>query len=455
MKRYVLIFIVLLQFVQLYSQDGYDITIRTKNFTRDTLIISYPYVKSVIVLDTLARNSEGYFKLKSDATLPGGLYYIGPKYNKKKFEIIISPEDNNFEVLIDFRNKPNLKFNNSKENSLWKRYKILAHKNNNLKKKYKKSKHLIKRDSVIVKLNELREKQIKKMPNSVAALLIKSDIEIVEPKYNGLTPEQKRNALVKYYIDNFLYKLDLSSKYTIRLPKTNSIIEKYIDQILNRDENAVIPKLDSMLNKMGVGSELYKYYLPAFRRRYSFPFQKWVDKVYIHIVNKYYNKEMSPWISQTEIDGVHIQAERKARTLIGKIFPDITLSTEKGKKVTISSIEAEHIVLIFWKPGCSHCKHAMPFIKKLQKKYSKKKLKIVSICTRKGDDSKRCWSSIKEEKIGKFHYNLADTKGNQNFLLKYNLVGVPSIYILDKNKKILDKKVRPEELNEVFRELVK
>jgi len=455
MKRLIIILVAFLYVFSISAQNGYDIKIRTINFKKDTLLVSYTYFNQVLVLDTIYRNSEGYFSLKSEALLPGGLYYIGPKYYKKKFEFIISPSDCNFEMDIDFRNKPPLKFKDSKENELYRRYKVSAHRNKKLFKQFRKKKNYAKKDSVALVLNKLREKFAKKLPNSVAALLVRSEIDWVNPKVENASMKQKDKEKLDYKINHFLDKLDLSSPYVTRIPNTFNIINEYLDKVLKLDGESVIPALDKMLSEMGVRSEMYKFYLPFLRRKYMYPYNNWVDKVYIHLVRKYYNKEMAPWVSKSEIEGVQIQADRRESTLVGKVLPDITLSTEKGKKVSLHEIKAKYTVLIFWKPGCSHCRHAMPYMNEFQKKYKKEGVKIVGVCTRKGDDSKRCWKSIKEEKMQKFHYNLADVEGKENFLMKYNLIGVPIIYILDENKVILDKKVPPEVLIDVFSRIVK
>jgi hypothetical protein len=66
-----------------------------------------------------------------------------------------------------------------------------------------------------------------------------------------------------------------------------------------------------------------------------------------------------------------------------------------------------------------------------------------------------CWDESYGEKPAFFKYSLADIKGTTGFLNKYNVGGVPNIMILDKNKRILDKKINPPSLSYRLEEIIK
>ena len=152
---------------------------------------------------------------------------------------------------------------------------------------------------------------------------------------------------------------------------------------------------------------------------------------------------------------VQYQADNKEKTLVGKIIPDITFATQKGEKVRLMDIDTKYMVLVFWRPGYSHCRHAMPILNDFHKKYKNKDVKLVTICTRQRSDTYRCWDGVKSEEMQGFDYNLADKGGKTNFLRKFNVGGVPAIFILDKDKRIIDKNVKAKNLSSRFEEILK
>ncbi len=449
----VFIFLIISQIVLAQSADS--ITIKTKNYKADSIFISYNYGKKQIVLDTLRRKNDENFLLSSDIAIPSGVYYAGTFSQRKLFPFIITEKDNHFDLFLNFVNKNNYSSTGSKENKIFFDYRLRTAESKRNQNMYLRQRQMQKKDSVILELNNLRRKYVEQNPGTLAAIVIKSETEWMDPDITDAKGIDKRNKILNYKIKNYLKNIDLNNPASMRLPNTHKTIVDYFDRVVHLKPEAVIPSLDSILQAMGYNSEMYKYYLPFFERKYSFAFQPWVDKVYIHIANKYYNKDISPWLSEKEIERVQYEAQRKEGSLPGKVIPDVTLVDKNDKSIRLRDIDAKYMILIFWRPGCSHCRHAMPLIRDFQKKYKKEGVKIVTACTRQRSDTYRCWDGVKSEKMEGFDYNLADKSGKTNFLRKYNIGGVPNIFIIDKNKKIIDKKVAPTLLADKFEKILK
>jgi thiol-disulfide isomerase/thioredoxin len=436
------------------AQISYKIVFKTKNYKADSVFISYNYGKDLFVYDTLWRQGNEDFILKSDKTIPAGMYYIGTFSQRKLFPVIISDKDTLFNMSLDFANKYNYHVSGSKENQLFRDYYLRSAESYRNERIYSRNRNYVKRDSVIMKLNALRKKYISENPGTIAGLVIKSEIEWIDPVFTDVKGIDKRNNILDYKIQHFLDNLELDNPVTLRLPYSHQEINNYFERVVHLKPEKVIPVLDSVFLQMGYNNETFKYYLRFFEKKYSFAFRPWVDKVYIHIAKKYYNKYISPWLTDKEIDLIQYKAKRKELSMPGKIIPDVTLVDKNDNPVRLLDIDADYMVLIFWRPGCSHCRHAMPLIRKFQKKFKGKGVKIVTACTRQRSDTYRCWDGIKSEKMEEFDYNLADKSGETGFLRKYNIGGVPNIFIIDKNKKILDKKVNPTLLEKRFEEIL-
>ncbi len=452
--RHILLFITLIIYGVLSAQNGYDIKIKVENYPTGSLFASYNYGGGDVVLNALKRKDKGEFVLKSDAELPDAVYYIGTIREKKLFPFIITQKDNHFDLTLDFGDKKNYSSKGSKENKVFFEYKRQADIIENKRKEYLMNRQFQKKDLLTHELNQIRRKYVAQNPGTFVAKLIKSDIEWLDSEIINVKGKY-RDEILDYKIKNYLNNIDLGDKTALRLPKTHKLITGYFDRVVHLKPDAVIPALDSVLGAMGYKSEMFKFYLPFFTRKYSFPFKPWVDKVYVHLAKKYYTIEIAHWLSDKEIQKVQEMAKQKEQSLPGNIIPDVTLADQNNKSVKLRDIDAKYLVLVFWRPGCSHCRHAMPILREFQNKYKSKGVKIVTACTRQRSNTYRCWEGVKSEKMEEFDYNLADKSGKTGFLKKYNIGGVPNIFIIDKNKKIIDKKVAPSKLEEVFEKVLR
>jgi len=433
----------------------FEIKIHTKNFADNKLIISYPNGERPEILDTIKGDSTGLFVLKSQGKLNTGVYFVGKKGNKQKYRLIITPDEKTFDIYYDFRHRRKKKVTGSKENKIYLDYLASIDELRLQSNILSRGNHKAKLDSIHRLMNNKRFEIIKNNPGTIAALLIKSEIDWVDPHFNDLEGKELEEKLLDYKIRHYLDNLNLSNPVTFRLPGTHKEIVRYFDKIVHKRPQIVISKIDSLFHKMGYKSEMYKYYLPFFLKKYNRSYRGWFDNVYVHLARTYYNSEKAPWIAQKVHDYVNYQADNKEKTLVGKIIPDITFATQNDEKVRLLDIDTKYMVLVFWRPGCSHCRHAMPILNDFHKKYKNKDVKLVTICTRQRSDTYLCWDGVKSEKMQGFDYNLADKGGKTNFLRKFNVGGVPAIFILDKDKRIIDKNVKAKNLSSRFEEILK
>lgn len=63
----------------------------------------------------------------------------------------------------------------------------------------------------------------------------------------------------------------------------------------------------------------------------------------------------------------------------GKAAPEFSLPDQAGKQVALSSLRGEVVLLDFWATYCKPCKVELPILDRMQAKYKKKGLKVVSV----------------------------------------------------------------------------
>ena len=131
------------------AQSGFEIQINIENFTKDSITISYPYGDKILTIDTIIRSDSGKFVYEGNKELLAGVYFIGDFKNNKKFTLIIKPEDDHFEMNVDYNNKFKLNFIGSKENSIYRDYYLITAENKKMENLYLRTRRFDEKDVTI------------------------------------------------------------------------------------------------------------------------------------------------------------------------------------------------------------------------------------------------------------------------------------------------------------------
>lgn len=146
------------------------------------------------------------------------------------------------------------------------------------------------------------------------------------------------------------------------------------------------------------------------------------------------------------------KAEKAKRMALGAKYQDIELMNPKGEMVKLSDYvpEGKYVMLEFWASWCGPCRGEIPHLRHVYKDYKNKGFEIVSISI---DERKKDWEKAMKEE-GMEWTQLCDPKGfNGPVAKQYNISGVPTCIILDKEGRIFKTDMRGAALDAVLQEL--
>ncbi len=133
----------------------------------------------------------------------------------------------------------------------------------------------------------------------------------------------------------------------------------------------------------------------------------------------------------------------------GNAAPEFTLKNLAGEEFSLASLKGKYVILDFWASWCGPCRASIPGVKELYAKYKDKGLEIVGIsCDRKADD----WKKASEEEQLPW-INLIDTQDADRVATKYAVHYIPSMFLLDKEGKMVGK-MNHDELDAKLKELL-
>ena len=135
---------------------------------------------------------------------------------------------------------------------------------------------------------------------------------------------------------------------------------------------------------------------------------------------------------------------------IGDEAINIVGDTPDGKKMDLKSLRGKYVLIDFWASWCGPCRRDNPHVVKLYNKYKDKGFDILGVSL---DNNKAKWEAAIEKDQLKWHH-ISDLKGWSSTLAKpYGVRGIPYTVLVDKEGKILAKKLRGAALDAKLKEL--
>ncbi len=450
----------------LQAQADYDVKINIKNYDYDTLYIGYKFGDKQYIKDTLTAISKGKFELTGTDTIKDGMYLVVLKPKRDYMEFLIDKGDHHFSISTDAKDLSKVKFKHSSANKHFQEYadflKSMRPKAEKLRKQIqvqdslkntKKKEELTKQyENLDNEVAEYQQNFIKKYAGTLPAVIVKSYSEIKFPDFKG-TDKEIQEQKYYYYRRHFFDNIDFSDE---RLLYTNLLDKKityYIDKLIPQHPDTISLELDGLLKKMESNDEMHKYYLISFLNKYAGSKIVGFDAVYVHLVKEYYAKGQAPWVDEDQMAKILRDAYLLEPVLIGKKAPNMTLYQKDGSARSIYDVDKPYTLLFFWSPECGHCKKAAPYLVDFFKKY-KDKVAVITICNEiGGDKAPKCWEFVKDHEFDDM-INLADPKYSSHFKTVYNVKSTPTIYILNKDKEIIMKRIPAKELPDVMKQLI-
>lgn len=121
-------------------------------------------------------------------------------------------------------------------------------------------------------------------------------------------------------------------------------------------------------------------------------------------------------------------------TLAGNKILPFEYPSPDGKTVKSSDLLGNYVVVDFWASWCGPCRKSIPKLKALYEKYHADGFQILSISI---DTDKSAWTKAMEEEGMPWKQALSPDK--EKTLSAFNIQGVPTLFLIDKENKIVER----------------
>ncbi len=471
MKYHVTALLLLLSTV-LLAQTGYEIKVTLKPFKNQYVYLGHYLGKQLPIIDSVKLDAASTGVFKGPKKLGGGIYLIGYPDRSNKFEMLVGNEQR-FSVVADTADINKISFTGSAENSSFKAYQnfMLTH-GRLLDELYRRRAGSSERDSLQLtaqidsiskRVTAYRASVIAKEPSSLLTALLKA---MKEPEVPNNPEAQKKDSLYawRYFKSHYWDGINLWDDRLTRTPFFESKVDKYFEQLVYPAADSVIKEIDWMMGFASASAEMQKFLLLKFVNRYLNQRYMWEDAVFVHLFEKFFAQKTYPWLTEQGRKIITDRAYSLMANIMGSPAAEIELPDSTGKTRNLYGVAAPYTVVVIYDPTCGHCKETVPKLDSLYTaKWKGMGVKMYGLA-KETEGKKSDWYEFMKKAGMKEWVNVYYSKEAEkarvsanvpSYSQLYDVQSFPTMYLLDKDKRIIAKKITEKQLDEILEQRVR
>ncbi|WP_370794895.1 DUF5106 domain-containing protein [Bacteroides stercorirosoris] len=245
------------------------------------------------------------------------------------------------------------------------------------------------------------------------------------------TPESRADYLVRHYWENVDFA---DTTYLDHREVMEQAWVDYIDIMKLVPEETAISAIKQMYKDAGKKKKVF-FYFTDLAEKYLYdpnsPMRN--EELYIPVLDAMLESTV---LDDTEKILPKGRRELAEQNRLGRQAEDFTYTLVSGKSGTLYGVKADYTLLFINSPGCHACEEGIKELKQapaINKEFEAGNLKILSVYP---DEDKEEWerhlSDFPKEWINGYDKKLMIKEKNL-----YDLKAIPTLYLLDKNKKVL------------------
>ncbi|MDX9891633.1 MAG: DUF5106 domain-containing protein [Bacteroidales bacterium] len=473
MKKIVLLFMMILSGISVLPLHGQRVkTIQPKpghkmvfkiDYAQDNYIyLAIHYREKLLLRDSAKNDGRGVFMFAGPERIEEGLYTVVSEAKKPYVNFIVDGEQH-FKYFLDtIGDVRNFRVEGSPENSEMLRFQrktVRAQQEVRLYSEKLKEFENGNKDSVdyytekMKEINKEMELFIKDLidqnPTFLFSKLQKSYqyINVPDPPVlpNGSIDSNFQSI---YYRTHFWDNFDLTDNRFLYLPSLEPKMKDYFNKILGMYESDTINKyVDMVLKKVESDSLMYRYFIEWLS--YQFESSKVIghDAVFVHIAKENQLKGKCKWMDEETIGKYERRIKSMEPLLIGKrsvelIMPDTSLTTDYSKWHSSYSLTKPYVILWFYDPTCHTCQTESEKMKAVYDSLETIGKRNFDVYAVGSDSDLERWKKYVRDK--KYPWlNVGGNTANVDYIETYNIIGNPTMYIIDNSTKeiILNRRI--------------
>lgn len=255
-------------------------------------------------------------------------------------------------------------------------------------------------------------------------------------------PEEITNAddRAKYLVAHYWDRFDFANKTLIQKPHiTEQAFVDYINILTYVPSKNAEESLVYTLQRAETDSAMYVHFASLFEKYFyepNSPFHN--ESFYLPVLREMAKSDMLPAEAKSRYE---FQLEMVSKNNVGQMANDFTYTLASGQSSNLYSIKSEYVLLMFSNPECNMCmsvtnqlNQSVPIQGALSRNTPARTM--LTIMTLYPDNDVEGWrahlSNLPQNWLHAYDKGMEIT-----YKRLYDLKAIPSLYLLDKNKKVI------------------
>jgi thiol-disulfide isomerase/thioredoxin len=410
-------------------------TIRT--YHNEKLLLKQLIGENQITVDSVTTNSDGAFSMPfKDQSLPG--MFVLQTSEGQSIKLIFNNEDIRF-VSGGFGEEDVIEFIESPENELWYEYYFLRNITQYQQELLKPllvqypdegdfyKAVLAEYDRLQTELHDYVESTRAENPYSLAVRYMQYDLN---PKIDlNKSFNEQRAELKKHFFD----AIDFDDDALLRSDILNRKLIDYLamhqqqGQGMAEVQLAFMQAVDVILAEIAISPDAYVFAVTFLIEGFS--------RMGMNAVSDFISglPHLNPGCMEPEtIENLELSIAPYRKIAVGVQAPSIIANDLEGNPFVLESLAGKETLVVFWSSSCPYCIDLLPQLKDYQS--NNPLTEIVSVIL--SPDNNALKKIIKDEKLNWIH--ISPKEGWQSKLVDdYLVYATPTMYLLDKNHRII------------------
>lgn len=257
------------------------------------------------------------------------------------------------------------------------------------------------------------------------------------------TCEERTEPLSLHYWDKFDFK---DSLWLTDLAQVEQDLVNYLNLLSGLEKSVATLSVKAFVGKV-YSNEAARLYFTDEVEHYLFDLNssRRNDNLYIIFLKE---TLASPYLKEGEKFRYRFQLENIMKNMPGDKATDFSYLDKKGNQLKMSDLKADYLVLFFYNPDCERCRDAK---RHLSQEAVLKKTSVRVLAVYPGSQTKEWLAQPSDLPAGWIDGCSPD--GAINNRLLYFIRTTPSVYLLDKHKRVILKDISSGYLVKYLREL--
>lgn len=238
--------------------------------------------------------------------------------------------------------------------------------------------------------------------------------------------------------NHFFDHMDLSDARLLNTPLYKSRLDTYLEKVLLQLYDSVKPAAYDLIRRASANPQTFRFVTSHLLNMGLTSRVMGMDGLFVDVARDYYLSGKANWVDSTTMAKIRENLLFLENNLIGHAARDLRMETLEGHPFRLYQQNNNYIILIFFEPNCSHCNEYVPRLyREVYLPFRDKGLEVVAGYTL---DKREEWQDFVDKNQLDDWVNVWDPHHLSRFKILYDTRTTPSVYLLDREKKIVAKK---------------